>query len=171
MIDRHQNDLVRGLTPPELELVVPLLERREFAAGQTILHWGEPGDCLYVIESGVVCVALPNRGGGESVLAHLGPGQIFGEMAILTGQPRSAEVRALVGTTVQALSVSSFFKVAGRSPTILLNIGRVLARRLGHMTRATSHRERRALVALVGPTPPMVGSLLATNLVGALAFV
>src|SRR6478672_6066217 len=139
MHDPHHNDLLRGLTGSELALALPHLERREFKAGQIILHWGEPGDCLYVIESGLVCVALRSRGGAESLLAQLGPGQIFGEMSILTGQPRSAEVRALVDTTTYALSVSSFFKVAGRSPTMLLNIGRVLAGRLGHMTRANTY--------------------------------
>ena len=126
MPDARDNDLLRGLTPQELELLLPELRPRQFKAGQTILHRGEPGDCLYVIESGLVCVLLPQRGGADTVLAQLGPGQIFGEMAILMGQPRSAEVRALADTVTSSLSVAAFFKVASRSPTVLLNIGRVL---------------------------------------------
>ena len=94
---------------------------------------------------------------------------MFGEMSILTGRPRSAEVRALVATDVSVLPVADFFDVAGRSPTILLNIGRVLAGRLAQMSRTDTHREQRALVVLVGPTQPLVGSLLATNLTAALA--
>jgi NTE family protein len=171
MPDARDNDLLRGLTPQELELLLPELRPRQFKAGQTILHRGEPGDCLYVIESGLVCVLLPQRGGADTILAQLGPGQIFGEMAILMGQPRSAEVRALADTVTSSLSVAAFFKVAGRSPTVLLNIGRVLAGRLSHMMRATSHQERRAVVVLLGAVPGLVGSLIATNLMAALALV
>jgi NTE family protein len=171
VFDAQHSDLLRGLNSAELSSIVPLMERREFRAGEVILRWGEPGDCLYVVESGLVSVVVPQRSGSETMLAQLGPGQIFGEMAILTGQPRSAEVRAVVDCAVHALSVTSFFKVAGRSPTMLLNIGRVLASRLGHMTRAASQRERRGITVLVGSLPGPLGSLLATNLVAALALV
>src|SRR5215212_1630362 len=169
MLEAQHSDLLRGLTASELEMVLPRIERRHYTAGQTILQRGEAGDSLYVIDTGLVCVTVPGRDGVESVLAQLGPGQMFGEMSILTGRPRSAEVRALVATNVSVLPVADFFDVAGRSPTILLNIGRVLAGRLAHMSRADTHRERRALVVLVGPTQPLVGSFLATNLTVALA--
>src|SRR5437763_10407759 len=169
MLQLSDNELLRGLTPPELELVLPCLQKREYAAGQSILHSGEPGDYLYVIESGLVSVALLSRGGEGVVLAQLGPGQVFGEMALLTGQPRSADVHALAPTVAYALSLPSFFEMAGRSPTLLLNLGRVLATRLNRTTRANSQRERRAIVMLVGPVPPLVGSLIATNLMAALA--
>jgi NTE family protein len=169
MLEAQHSDLLRGLTASELEMVLSRIERRHYAAGQTILQRGEAGDSLYVIDTGLVCVTIPGRDGVESVVAQLGPGQIFGEMSILTGRPRSAEVRALVATDVSVLPVADFFEVAGRSPTILLNIGRVLAGRLALMSRADTHREQRALVVLVGPTQPLVGSLLATNLTVALA--
>ena len=169
MLDARSNDLLRGLTPAELELVVPHFRRRRYLAGQTILERGDRADALYVIESGLVSVSIPGSAGNDVTLAQLGPGQLFGEMAILTGQPRSAAIRVLVDTTVLTLSVASFFQVAGRSPTLLLNVGRVVAERLAHMNRGGSHRARRAVVALVGPVPPLVGSLVATNLAAALA--
>src|SRR5436305_1069487 len=106
MLDPQHNDLLGGLTPPELELALPELQKREYAAGQTILRFGEPGDCLYLIASGLVRVDLPNPGGDGRTLAQLGPGQVFGELSILTGKPRSAEVRALVDTVTYALSIS-----------------------------------------------------------------
>jgi NTE family protein len=151
--------------------VLPLFERREFAAGETIIQWSEPGDRLYVIESGLVSVVVPERTGAETVLAQLGPGQIFGEMAMLTGQPRSANVRALLPTVAHTISYSAFYTVAGHSPILLLNIGRMLASRLARMIRTSSHEERRALVVLIGPAPPPLGSLVATNLLAALAAV
>jgi NTE family protein len=170
MLDAQHSDLLRGLTGPELQAVLPLLERRDFAAGETILEWGESGDCLFIVQSGLVTVSIPERG-NHRLLAQLGPGQIFGEMALLTGQPRSAQVRAAVDSVVLSLSISSFFSVAGRSPMMLLNIGRVLASRLGHMTRAATQREWRAVTVLVGTSSQLIGSLIATNLTAALAVV
>ena len=171
MLDAQHNDLLRGLTPAELERVVPLFTAQEFAAGQTILHRGEVVDRLYVIDSGFVSVSVPGPNGADTVVSQLGPGQVFGEMAILTGERRSAEVRALVNTVVYGLAVSSFFEVAGRSPAILLNISQVLAARLGRSTRASSSRERRGLVVLAGPVQPLIGSLIAAELAVALALV
>ena len=170
MLDAQHSDLLKGLTAPELQAVLPLLQRRHYASGEVILRWGEVGDCLYIVESGLVTVSIPERG-EQRALAQLGPGQIFGEMAILTGQPRSAEVRAAVPTVVLVLSVSAFFQVAGRSPMMLLNIARVLAARLGHMSRTTTQRERRGVTVLVGSVAPLLGSLVATNLTAALAVV
>lgn len=170
-MDLGPNDLLWGLSKRELELVVSSLSMREFAAGDVILRRGEHGDCLYVIETGLVQVEAPGAGGQNRVVAQLGPGQIVGEMALLTGQPRSAQVTALTEVKAYALSVASFFEIAGHSPTMLLNIGRVLAGRLGQMTRASMHHERRALVVLVGMVPAIVGSLLATNLAAGITHV
>src|ERR1700730_10571175 len=107
MLDTYQSDLLQGLSAAELELVLPLFERREFAAGQTILRQGDPADFLFVIESGLALESVPGPGGRESVLAELGPGQLVGETSILTGQPRAADVRAIVDTVVMRLPTSS----------------------------------------------------------------
>jgi NTE family protein len=171
VLDSYQTDLLQGLSAAELELVLPLFERREFAAGQTILRQGEPADCLLVIESGLVLESVPGPAGRESVLAELGPGQLVGETSILTGQPRAADVRAVVDTVALRLPRSSFFAVAGQAPALLLNIARVLAVRLGQANRAVAQHERRAVVVLVGPAPVLIGSLVATNLAAALAAV
>ncbi|MFN0071969.1 MAG: patatin-like phospholipase family protein [Chloroflexota bacterium] len=165
----RDNDLLRGLTTDQIEQVFPLLEPRTFQAGDVILRQGDSGDSLYIVDTGLVGVILTQPGGGSSTLAQLGPGQIFGEMAILMGKPRTAEIRALTSTTTYGLSVSKFFAIAGQFPTILLNIGRVLATRLSLTTRGEAKRQRRGFVVCVGALSPTIGSLVATNLAAAIA--
>ena len=71
MLEAQHSDLLRGLTSSELELVLSRIGRRHYAAGQTIMRRGEAGDSLYVIDTGLVCVVVPNRDGAESVVAQL----------------------------------------------------------------------------------------------------
>lgn len=167
----RENDLLRGLTTGEVEQVFPLLERREFQAGDEILHQGDPGDHLYIVDHGLVAVMLTQPDGVTTSLAQLGPGQIFGEMAILMGKPRTAQVRAVTHTVVYGLSVSEFFAIAGRSPTILLNIGRVLATRLSLAERGVARARSHSVTVCVGLVSPTIGSIIATNLAAAIAHV
>jgi NTE family protein len=168
-LEVQDNDLLRGLSAQELQRILPLFEQRRYSAGEVILRWSESGDRLYIVESGQVRVVVPQNSGAETVIAELGPGQVFGEMAMLTGQPRTANVRAVVPTVVQTIGYSAFFSVAGHSPILLLNLGRVLAARLSRMLRSSSQEEQRALVVLLGLSSAEVGSLVATNLAAALA--
>ena len=73
-----------------------------FAAGSRIFEQGEPGDCAYLIEKGHVEV-YHDVPGGRAMLAVLGPGEIFGEMALLDGRHRSATATALHETTVVSI--------------------------------------------------------------------
>ncbi len=68
---------------------------------------GEPGNVMYLIESGHVEV-VRREGGQELILAELGGGQVVGEMALLTGDVRSATVRALSNVELLSLSASDF---------------------------------------------------------------
>ena len=67
---------------------------RQYAPGETICREGELGDCMYVVQAGEVVVSR-KVGASERVVDRLGAGEIFGEMAIFSRQPRSATVRAL----------------------------------------------------------------------------
>lgn len=73
--------------------------RKAFAAGETVVREGEPGDAAYIILEGR-CEILKDLPGGAEVLNILGPGDVFGEMAILTAGPRNATVVATEPTTV-----------------------------------------------------------------------
>ncbi len=77
--------------------------RVRFPAGETVFHQGDPADYIYTIISGEVEVVRHTPDQGETILNRLGPGQYFGEMAVLSNAPRNASVRTL--TPVEAMSV------------------------------------------------------------------
>lgn len=77
--------------------------RRSYRRGEVIFHQGDPGDALHFIIDGRVKVVLDAETGEEAVIAILGPGDCFGELALIDGEPRSATVETL--EPVQTLSL------------------------------------------------------------------
>lgn len=73
--------------------------RKTFAAGEIIVQEGDPGDAAYIIVAGR-CEITRASAAGSSVVGTIGPGDVFGEMAIMTEGPRTATVRAIDATTV-----------------------------------------------------------------------
>ncbi len=86
---------------------------------------GEEGSTLYLILDGLVAVRSGNR-----VLANLGKGNFFGEIALFDKQPRSADVVAVSHTTCLGITAASFERILQKEPKIVLGINRELARRL-----------------------------------------
>jgi CRP/FNR family transcriptional regulator, cyclic AMP receptor protein len=87
--------LLRDVAPEALGQLAKSLRRRRFSRGEVIFHQGDPGDTLHLVRGGRVKVVLPAETGDEAVLAILGPGDCFGELALLDGGPRSASVIAM----------------------------------------------------------------------------
>jgi CRP/FNR family transcriptional regulator, cyclic AMP receptor protein len=83
--------LFSALKPAALELVARISTLEEHARGTKIFRHGELGDKLYLILEGRVRISREVPGMGEEALAVLGPGQVFGEMALLDESPRSAD--------------------------------------------------------------------------------
>ena len=87
--------LRRACDPDALERLASSMRSRRFRRGEVIFHLGDPGDALFVIVSGEVKISLPSETGDEAILATLRPGDVFGELALLDGAPRSASATAL----------------------------------------------------------------------------
>lgn len=68
------------------------MEERTFGAGATVMKEGAPGDAMYIVQSGCVQVRVPDESGGVRFQTNLCQGEVVGEMALLTGEPRSADV-------------------------------------------------------------------------------
>ncbi len=85
--------LFRGLKPEALELIAKVASEEQHATGTKIFEHGDAGAKLYLILEGKVRISRNVAGMGEEALAVLGPGQVFGEMALLDESPRSADAR------------------------------------------------------------------------------
>jgi anion transporter len=120
-----------GLPRGELARVAGRLEPRHYSPGQTVFQQGDDGDGLYLVQSGAVEVSLHKDGGQPQTLAVLGPHECFGEMSLLTGQKRSATVRALVQSAILKLPRESWDDLLREHPSISYYFCQVLSRRLG----------------------------------------
>src|SRR6185503_5372124 len=83
------------LEPAELDSLASTSERLDFGRGERIVQQGAPGDTLYVVLAGTALVTIRTADGAEREVARLSRGEFFGEMALLTGEARSASVTAL----------------------------------------------------------------------------
>jgi CRP/FNR family transcriptional regulator, cyclic AMP receptor protein len=82
-----------GLTREAMALIVNATKEEVHATGTKIFQYGDPGDKLFIILEGKVRISREVAGMGEEALAVLGPGEVFGEMALLDESPRSADAR------------------------------------------------------------------------------
>jgi len=112
---------VFGQLPEEKrDEITQAMEHQVAAPGTIIFRQGGPGDRFYVIQSGKVRVFRKDAGGLERDLSVLGAGESFGEMALLTGEMRSANVEAIEETRLMVLSKEQFERILKDFPDITL---------------------------------------------------
>ena len=121
--------LFRDMQPRERADVIARLQPVSFARGTRILERGTWHGQLYIVVSGLVSVLL-QEDHNELAVAQLGPGECFGEMSLITGEPPSATIRAEQDSSLWALPQADFLALIGTCPTLLRNINAILAQRL-----------------------------------------
>ncbi len=126
--------LFAGLDGAALKGLAARLRRRVYRRGTVIFHKDQTGDGLYVIESGRVRFFLPTQGGEELTIDVAGEGEVFGELALLDGQPRSASVEALEETVTHMLGREDFQASLAASPELAAAVIGLLSTRLRHVT-------------------------------------
>ena len=126
-LDRHLRklELMRGLQAQDLRDVAAHLRPEHFTAGQTVYREGTEGEELYLIDEGQVQVAS-----ATGVIATIGAGEVFGEGAFLTGEPRSTTSTAVTDLLAWSLGRADFEQLALRYPVLALNLSRMVSRRL-----------------------------------------
>ncbi len=122
--------LFEGLCAEHLDSFARLLVERTFARGDVIFFEDDPGDALYIVQSGRVKIYRVAEDGREKTLALMSEGEFFGEMAIVDGGPRSAIAEAVVKSTLYALHRADFQKMVASTPAISLGMIKVLSNRL-----------------------------------------
>ena len=127
--------LFHNLQPDETTHILSRLQPATFESGTRILESGIWHGLLYIISSGTVSVCLQEDSGNCARIAQLGPGECFGEMSLITGEPPSATVLADDDITVWALPEADFLALIRTCPTLLQNINAILSRRLARTNR------------------------------------
>lgn len=99
----QQAALFQGLKPAALELLLAIAAKEEYQKGAYLFHHGDSGERMYVVLDGKIRISRNVSGMGEEAMAILGPGEVFGEMALLDESPRSAD--AIVHESCVLLSI------------------------------------------------------------------
>jgi predicted acylesterase/phospholipase RssA/CRP-like cAMP-binding protein len=118
-----------SLTPEAQEFLATRLEAHTVPGGEVLVREGDDPDSLYLVVFGRLRVAMTRADGTETVIAELGRGEIVGEMALLTNEPRSATVVAVRDSQVLRLPTDSYAELVQRHPDALRQITTQVVRR------------------------------------------
>lgn len=131
-----QVDLFATLPQDALDMLAGLTQTRRFAAGEFILHQGDRGSELFLIEHGKVSIRVGPAPGQE--VAQLGKGQCFGEMSLMTGAARAAHVRAIEDVAALVVDKAAFQQVLHMEPQLAERISQLLASRQEQLSAQAS---------------------------------
>lgn len=106
----------------ELRTLKAMEQRRKFAPGEVIFKAGDPGDGFYLVDTGRVRIEATAGEEGARLLATIGPGDFFGEMAVLDDAPRSASASAEVATETIFLSRDELLRLLHQQPRLALDL-------------------------------------------------
>lgn len=139
-------EFLRPLKDDELKRVSAFSIFEVFGAGESIVRQGDTGDTCYFIRSGSVDVVFKDEGGTERFITTLKPGDFFGEMSLLAGEPRSATVIAREDTSCLVVASQAFRNVFVENPDLAEQLSELLARRSGELKEikniAVSEKEK-----------------------------
>jgi len=122
--------LFSELSEGDLEQIARVAVPRSFPRQTRVFHEGDPGDACYIVRSGGCRVTREHPGGRAITLANLGPGAIFGELAMLDGEARSASVEATEDAELLALPATDMRALIRSQPAMAEKLVVALTRRL-----------------------------------------
>ena len=122
--------LFQGFAARELDALVPASRPVTFAARQEVFHKGDAGSQLFVVIAGRLKALTTSPDGDDVVFNVMGPGEVFGEVALLSESPRTATVRAIDRCELLVLDRRDFMTFLKRSPEVAVRMLTVLVERL-----------------------------------------
>src|SRR5205823_4300121 len=122
-------DIFETLASEELETIAQLLRERRLAETEVLCRQGEPGDALFIVTGGRIRLSTTDPSGNEKVLTYFTDGQFFGEMALLTGAPRSATATAESDSQVLVLQKYDFDNLLATHAQIMREMLKVVSQR------------------------------------------
>lgn len=159
--------------PLDADLVAAIEQQADWLTlrpGELLFRKGDPGDAWYIVTSGRLVVLEPATDGRpERVLAEMGRGEAIGELALLTGEPRSATVQALRDCELVRFATDEFAELLASVPQVLEAVLRSLAQRIVRRD-GSPRKEAAALTLVLVPASPEVAvEVLADRLTAALS--
>ncbi|TAM85718.1 MAG: DHA2 family efflux MFS transporter permease subunit [Jatrophihabitans sp.] len=146
--ERWELSLFASLSERSRSALEAALVPVELAAGEFLFRQGDAADGLYVVRSGQLEVLID-----DLVVSRLGSGDVIGELALLTDEPRSASIRARRDSRVELLTAEAFARLSRAQPDLPLALGRRIAARLQQLTPPVVPPSPGRVVAVVGTDP------------------
>jgi predicted acylesterase/phospholipase RssA/CRP-like cAMP-binding protein len=174
---RHRLWMALNTSPAFKHLDVSVLEELETVlelvplySGETVMREGEPGHDMFVVVGGRLRVVTTDPNGAEVIVAELGPGETVGEMAVISGDPRSATVYAIRDSQLARLTAAGFEQLLDHYPkaTCQMVTSRLVAR-IGNQSTRRRRSTAISTVAVVGAAPGAPASVFAGRLASSLA--
>ena len=157
---------VDGVTLREVEAQVAWVR---LGGGQTLFRQGDEADAVYFVVSGRLRALVEGDDGAERVLNEMAPGESIGEIALLTGEPRTATVRAIRDAELARLDLPAFERLVDRYPRAMMSVARTVVRRLRRSEGSLRRAATATNLALVPAHPDAPLADLARRLAAALA--
>lgn len=132
LLGRHP--LFRELGTEVLGRLAAYATTRTVARGTPLFAKGDPGDCLFAVVNGAVQITVPSAEGKNAVVNLIGEGGILGEIALLDGQPRTADAVAFTDCTLLVIERREFLPLLRSHPDVMLRLLEVLCGRLRRTT-------------------------------------
>ena len=130
-----QVPLFANVPPAELVALEARLRHRRYAKGDTVFYEGDPGAFLCIVQHGRAKLSLTSPEGREIIIDLLGPGDVFGELALLDGEPRSADAVAIEPTELLLLERDEFRRFLLERASLAIELLSVLSKRIRRDTR------------------------------------
>ena len=143
----RRTTLFSNLDDVELEAIANLCRQRSVPKGSILFYEDDPGTSCYILTDGGVKIVVNSQDGREHILGLLRPGDLFGEMSLLDGEPRSAAAIAVEESKVLTIQRDEFVSQLKADPTLTLKLLIVLTRRLRQTDR---HVESLAFLSAPG---------------------
>jgi CRP/FNR family cyclic AMP-dependent transcriptional regulator len=152
----HTVELFSGLSDQQLDALLHGSRTRFFSKGTVVVHEGELGQALFIVQSGSLKVYLNDDEGKEVVLSTLGPGEYFGELALIDHAARSASIAALEPSELVQVPKEAFQELLRQHPEV---VHMVLRNLVGQVRRLSDNIRTLALLDVFGRIVRLLTSL------------
>lgn len=136
-----QIDLFNPLSSSEKQLIIERLKKQTYLKGEIVVKEGEHGTSFYIVLKGKLEVFRKTRDAKEILIGELTTGQFFGELSLLTGEPRAATIRTLVDSELLRLEKGDFQKILEQHPALAEGLAEMVTLRQSKLAEIKEERE------------------------------